>query len=157
MNTDIEEGGAACFLILPNQQLFTPVKGSDTEWIVRYPIDYYSNVLGKVITVPAGFITDLASIPRLLWWLYPPSGKYDLAVVLHDILYWRQETSRKDADLVLHEAMLVCGCKKGVANNFYFAVRVGGQAAWDNNAKQDKATGFVKLTGGIINVSELEI
>ena len=36
------------------------------------------------ITIPDGFNTDLASVPRLFWALLPPSGVYESAAVLHD-------------------------------------------------------------------------
>lgn len=37
-----------------------------------------------VITIPGGFETDLASVPRLFWALLPPHGVYERAAVLHD-------------------------------------------------------------------------
>jgi hypothetical protein len=40
-----------------------------------------------VITIPAGFVTDFASIPRFLWSIYPPTGRYQEAAVVHDWLY----------------------------------------------------------------------
>lgn len=39
------------------------------------------------IVVPEGFITDFASIPRFLWSIYPPTGRYQEAAVIHDWLY----------------------------------------------------------------------
>jgi hypothetical protein len=36
------------------------------------------------IEVPAGFITDMASVPRPLWALFPPMGLYNRAAVVHD-------------------------------------------------------------------------
>lgn len=36
------------------------------------------------ITVPAGFSTDLASVPRLFWGLLPPTGIYERAATFHD-------------------------------------------------------------------------
>ncbi|TFV91422.1 DUF1353 domain-containing protein [Blastococcus sp. CT_GayMR16] len=41
---------------------------------------------GDVITIPGGFTTDLASVPRLFWALIPPQGAYESAAVLHDYL-----------------------------------------------------------------------
>ena len=38
--------------------------------------------------VPEGFVTDLASVPKFLWWLFSPYGSYTMAAVLHDML-WR--------------------------------------------------------------------
>lgn len=37
-------------------------------------------------TVPAGFRTDLASVPRPVQWLVPKDGTYEQAAVLHDWL-----------------------------------------------------------------------
>lgn len=39
-----------------------------------------------VVKVPKGFITDGASIPRVLWIILPPWGSYGQAAVLHDYL-----------------------------------------------------------------------
>jgi len=40
----------------------------------------------ETITVPTGFVTDLASVPRALWWLIAP---FDVAraAIIHDLLY----------------------------------------------------------------------
>jgi len=38
------------------------------------------------VDVPKDFITDGASIPRGLWWLFPPVGRYFKAAVVHDYL-----------------------------------------------------------------------
>ena len=38
------------------------------------------------IVVPAGYVTDYASVPRCLQWLAPSTGRYTLAAVLHDFL-----------------------------------------------------------------------
>lgn len=52
------------------------------------------------ITVPAGFVTDFASIPRLFWRILPPWGSYNRAAVVHDFLYHTHYTTRAEADLI---------------------------------------------------------
>lgn len=37
--------------------------------------------------LPAGLITDGASVPRVFWSFFPPDGLYRAATVLHDWLY----------------------------------------------------------------------
>ena len=37
-----------------------------------------------LIVVPSDFPTDLASIPRVFWWLLPPNGTYEKSAVIHD-------------------------------------------------------------------------
>lgn len=49
--------------------------------------DFLYNVSGIVVRVPAGFKTDFASIPRILWNILPPTGNYGEAAVVHDYLY----------------------------------------------------------------------
>ena len=36
--------------------------------------------------VPAGFLTDFATVPRVVVWLIPRFGRYTLAAILHDWL-----------------------------------------------------------------------
>ena len=37
-----------------------------------------------VIHIPDGFPTDLATVPRVFWWLLPPTGVYERSAVVHD-------------------------------------------------------------------------
>lgn len=47
------------------------------------------------VTVPAGFITDLASVPRFFWRIIPPwDGQYAEAAIVHDYLWRRKEYTR---------------------------------------------------------------
>lgn len=83
------------------------------------------------IVVPAGFITDFASIPRVLWNILPPTGKYTKAAVLHDWLYRTTNlATRKQADDVLLEAMKVCGVSWWQRVAIYSGVRVGGMSSY---------------------------
>jgi hypothetical protein len=58
------------------------------------------------ITVPKGFITDFASIPRWLWLISGTVGKYNKAAVLHDYLYEAQIMSRLDSDRLYRKMMI---------------------------------------------------
>ncbi len=56
-----------------------------------------------VITIPGGFRTDLATVPRAFWALMPPTGSYEQSALVHD---WHCErlaagdcdVSSRDAD-----------------------------------------------------------
>lgn len=81
------------------------------------------------VTVPADFITDFASTPRLLYAIFPPVGIYNKAAVLHDYLYDNSCTlsiKRKHADLFLLQAMEVLGVSRSTRYAMYFAVRLFG-------------------------------
>ncbi len=89
--------------------------------------------------VPEGFVTDLASIPWPLWSTgLRPDGKYAFAAIVHDYLYWTQSTSRAVADDILRFAMQDLGVKPSVIETIYVGVRVGGDAAWKDNAELKK-------------------
>ena len=91
-----------------------------------------SAVLNRTVTVPAGFLTDLASIPRPLWNILPPVGKYDEAAVVHDLLYQQAPDGwmRAQAVAVLREAMEVCGVNALQRWMIYQGVRAGGWVVW---------------------------
>src|SRR5262245_60709692 len=46
------------------------------------------------VNVPAGFVTDFASIPRAFWSLLRPDGRYTHPAIVHDYLYWTQTAPR---------------------------------------------------------------
>lgn len=46
--------------------------------------DFVVTVGDRTFIVPVGYVTDLATSPRLLWNLLPPIGVYEAAAVLHD-------------------------------------------------------------------------
>lgn len=55
-------------------------------WRLHQPLRYRSARFVAEWTVPAGFETDLASVPRLFWRLFPRDGDYRKAAVVHDYL-----------------------------------------------------------------------
>lgn len=104
----------------------------------------YRSASGIVYTVPRGFITDLTSTPRPLWGVFPPTGRYEFAAVLHDWLYWSQSVTRAEADALLLEAMAVCGVSWIDRHAIYAGVRLGGGKAWADNAV-DRGLGHVRV------------
>jgi hypothetical protein len=95
----------------------------------------------KTIMVPAGFVTDFASVPRSLWSLYPPWGSYGLAAILHDFLYWSQTYPRSYADNILRQAMNSSHVDSVTTQAIYEAVALAGGFAWDENTRK-RAGGF---------------
>lgn len=107
------------------------------RWRLVFQFRYH---IGKrwsenVIIVPVGFVTDFASIPWLFWAFLPSWGKYGKAAVIHDFLYQshnypEMSHSRKEADDIFYEAMLVEGTKHWKARVMYIGVRLFGWLAW---------------------------
>ncbi len=100
------------------QSSFTPLSvtiiGKNT-FMVRDALTMTFKDGTPAIVVPAGFITDLASVPkRLRWW----EGKSDASIapaIVHDYLYWVQPCSQDEADAVMFTAMNAL--KVGAAKN----------------------------------------
>ena len=81
------------------------------------------------ITVPAGFITDGASAPRLFWSICAPmTGPFGEAGVVHDFLYATKgpNFSRVYADEVLRNIGLYRGASTVQARLVWLGVRVAG-------------------------------
>ena len=78
------------------------------------------------VSVPAGFETDYASVPRLLWIIFPPSGTHNKAAVIHDYLYKSKACSRFLADALFREAMREVGVHAARAWFMWLAVRTCG-------------------------------
>lgn len=84
----------------------------------------------EVITVPAGTVTDLASVPRLLWAIFPPHGVWAKAAIIHDYLYSNAIKSKAFADLTFLEAMKVLGVPPWRRKLMYLAVHYFGRGAY---------------------------
>jgi hypothetical protein len=108
------------------------------------PLVFDSAVLRRTVTVPTGFMTDLASIPRGLWNILPPVGVYDAAAVIHDLLYQCGAVDgcaieRGDADRVLREAMEATGVNRWQRWTIYAGVRAGGWIVWTRYRSASKS------------------
>jgi len=93
---------------------------------LNQPLIYYSDHLGRSVSVPKGFRSDGASVPRALWWIYHPFGRYLKAAVVHDWYCVTQSISYTDAAIVFREAMAVCGVNKWRRQKMYWAVKLFG-------------------------------
>jgi hypothetical protein len=100
------------------------------------PLVYRSDLLDAFITVPADFVTDFASVPRLPLMFMVTGDRAHEAAVLHDWLYTvhchdGREVSRAEADAVFREAVAVSEESASLAALMYAGVRIGGGHAWD--------------------------
>ena len=108
------------------------------KWEVMKPFRYRvgDRHSEEIITVPVGYITDFASIPRVFWIIIGhPAGKHGKGAVVHDILYTTHQYSRKRSDKILYEAMGVSKVAKWKRKMIYYAVRFGGRGAWKKGSK----------------------
>lgn len=110
-------------------------KVADYQWQLTSDLGYQS-ASGCVWIVPAGFLTDFASIPRFAWRLFPPAGgAWDRASVLHDYCYRTGVTTRDNADNLFYEALRADGVGWWTARTFYAAVRWFGSGNYKEKSK----------------------
>lgn len=98
------------------------------------PVVYFTHELER-IEIPAGATSDGASVPRALWNILPPFGSYWRAAVLHDWLYRCSTKPKDECDLIFRDAMTDLGVEPAVRDAIYEGVRLGGQAAFDEDRK----------------------
>jgi len=108
--------------------------------------DYIYSVNGYDIKVFKGFVTDGASVPHSLQWLYNPYGKYINAAVIHDYLYSSYNNTginRTLADKIFRHIMQETGVDIRTVRRFYTAVRCFGETSWKkknlNEGYKDRA------------------
>ncbi|MBE3030102.1 DUF1353 domain-containing protein [Campylobacter sp. RM9344] len=76
-----------------------------------------------IVTIPKGYRTNGANVPRIFWSIFPPnSPEYLSAIVVHDYLCDKERY--KLADKVLKQMMIALNVAKWKIYTFYFACRV---------------------------------
>ncbi len=125
------------------------IRGGRALWGVQRELSYRTGGATadaeELITVPAGFVTDLASIPRAVWSFYPPDGPWAKAAIIHDFLYFTKGSgewhgrigvsrgraySRSEADAILKEGMADRDVGKWEQFVIWASVRLGGGRGW---------------------------
>ncbi|MND25688.1 hypothetical protein D3C87_1271250 [compost metagenome] len=121
-------------LWVTHDPLASKLLGQD-YWRVMKSFRYYIGTKGsnRWVEVPAGYLTDGASVPRAFWSIIPPWGSYGQAAVVHDILCeyltivedgLPKRITRKEADEILLEAMHVLEVPELTAHTIYNAVKL---------------------------------
>ena len=147
--------GHAADLMPPANANFTPLSVSTigkSTYMVRDPLTMTFADGAPAITVPAGFITELASVPkRLHWW----GGKTEASMapaVIHDYLYWYQPCTQDEADAVMYFAMRALGANNANAAAAYRAVNSGGSAEFKKNTDMRRSGDMRTLTAQYTNI-----
>lgn len=105
-------------------------------WYLDGPLIWVQPML--TITIPAGFISDDASIPHMLDWIpyLDRSGPSRRPGILHDGIYSIGRERGKDfADSILEVACMAEGMSAGEAATYHDAVHYFGQSSWDKDAR----------------------
>lgn len=91
-------------------------------WELMIDLKFTTNA-GERYTVPAGFVTDFASVPRAPIAYMVTGNRAHRAATLHDYLCRHEVIPRLAADDVFYEAMLSTGIDGAIASMMHIAVR----------------------------------
>jgi hypothetical protein len=111
------------------------ISDNDGEWILEK--DFLVKVIdgneAEWITIPEGFMTDLASVPRFPGMYLLFGGKARKAAVIHDYLYRETSRDREWCDEVFYAAMRheEPAWRRGI---MWLGVRLGGGSARNEQA-----------------------
>ena len=101
------------------------------------PYTFHTTLNGKTAKITlfpnTSWITNLGSIPRLFWPLFPPH-EYTEAYFIHDILYSLQVGTRKEADADLFKRIDQHD-RNTRAYIIWLAVRLFGGDYWDKETR----------------------
>lgn len=116
------------------------------KWLLDADVSYRTEA-GEISTVKRGFVFDFASVPRPLWFLYPPAGTtgnpYGIAALVHDWLCAHRkiggrEITFSEANGIFREILLYLGCRPTLAWTMYLAVQSPfGWWLWHKRKKED--------------------
>lgn len=122
---------------------YWPVPGKrNGVWHLNRPWSHPVN--GCVLSIPQGFVFDMASVPRLLWWLpgYAPMELGPRASLTHDFLYRYRGNpplgtvdpvrtfTRREADRYFSDLMAEAGVNTARRRIAWLAVRLFGWLPW---------------------------
>jgi len=98
---------------------------------IEFVIDFQN------VTIPAGFISDGASIPRALWCLLDPPVTASTLVpsIIHDYLYRYQICTREAADSMYDDLLRKNGYSAIKRWLVYKGLRWFGNKAWDEHSR----------------------
>ncbi len=114
--------------------------------------DVVVTVDNHIITAITGFNFDGASIPKPFWSIIgsPYTGKYQVAALIHDLLYATEYFDRKTCDDIFLFLMKEYGVGYLKRYAMYWAVRAGGRFVWNKHKPED-----VNIARMYIDVKEI--
>lgn len=129
---------------VPRQTKAPWLKDSATKVMTVYPfvfrvIDARRNI-DEIIVIPAGYVFDWSSIPRLMWIFYPPNySEARRGAAAHDYLYSHlyRFFDKDFADELLVAFMEMEGAGRPTRFIFHQAVKIGGRGGWGELGKQN--------------------
>jgi hypothetical protein len=100
--------------------------GHDGRWVCTLTDVTFIDEDGSVYVAPAGTLTDFASVPRIVWAVFPKMGKHNRAAVMHDAHCAEQRLSSPTVHAIFRRGLKACGCSRATVFWMWFGVRAFG-------------------------------
>lgn len=117
----------------PDIQVQKCFEGKPDWWkvTVRAKVRCELHAYGRIF-IPAGYVSDFASVPQVLWWLIPPHGRTAPACIVHDYLYEHKpvNATRKQVDVFWLRLLKQSGVPTWQVWTMYIYVRALGWYTW---------------------------
>jgi hypothetical protein len=98
------------------------------RWLLVAPFEFVDGV--DFVHVPAGFVSDLNSVPRVVWWWFPKTES-PAAGLVHDFLYrYPGKRTREQVDKMHLRILELLGVRKSKRMAAYYGIRIGSGGAW---------------------------
>lgn len=111
------------------------------EWEVLTPftaiwLPTQSEFRAILVTIPAGFFTDLASLPGIVRSVNPVNGKHLQSAILHDYLYRKSfiKVTKAEADEMFYDGMIARNTATYRAKYMWQGVRAFGGSSFVNRS-----------------------
>lgn len=115
------------------------------QWRLMRSMSYRTKA-DEISTIKIPFVFDFASIPSILFWLYPPAGDgsqpYGIAATWHDWLYCHRKiggrtVTRAEADDLFCEIAKYTGVSWWTTARMYRWIRLVGWIPWNRRKSED--------------------
>lgn len=119
------QSSQAFIISIPQKICILPLNG--IEFVTC--TDTQLEIDGERFTIPEGFSTDLSTVPRSLWSIFPPHAYVTFVPsIVHDYFYAHPSGfSRKEIDTLFYEMLRQNGASRTRAYLYYYAVRLFGR------------------------------
>lgn len=134
---NIKEKSESKYPIL-DRQIFNP-KSKWDKYIIEEKVTFILSNKDELI-IEKGFLWDKSSMPKILHWVFAPTGKFEVAALIHDKIYKnlteRYSRAFADREMFLWSKALQQTNKwsfRNIDNYFrYYGVRAVGWLAWND-------------------------
>lgn len=100
--------------------------GHDGQWYCLLEPLAFLDVDEEYYEAPAGTLTDFASVPRAVWWIWPKQGKHSAATVIHDHLCTERTLPSPKVHGIYRRALRACLCSVWTIWGHWISVRLFG-------------------------------